>query len=120
MRGSQTELLDTFLKLGFLSPEALKALKARGAGKGIPVMEAAIVSGILHADAKGWVLANTLGIPFLEVDPDAVPLSFSEILPETVAQLRALLGRHGGSCAVSVRAVIPERSETAFGSNPTC
>ncbi len=34
------------------------------------------------------------------------------MLPETVAQLRTLLGRHGGSCAVSVRAVIPERSET--------
>jgi DNA polymerase-3 subunit alpha len=31
---------------------------------------------------------------------------------ETVAQLRTLLGRHGGSCPVSVRAVIPERSET--------
>ncbi|MEI6225199.1 MAG: DNA polymerase III subunit alpha, partial [Deltaproteobacteria bacterium] len=32
--------------------------------------------------------------------------------PETVAQLRTLLGRHAGSCPVGVRAVIPERSET--------
>jgi len=39
-------------------------------------------------------------------------LDAERLLPETVAQLRALLGRHGGSCAVSVRAVIPERSET--------
>jgi DNA polymerase-3 subunit alpha len=31
---------------------------------------------------------------------------------ETVGQLRALLGRHGGSCPVGVRVVIPERSET--------
>jgi len=104
VRGSQTELLDTFLKLGFLSPEALKALKARGAGKGIPVMEAAIVSGILHADAKGWVLANTLGIPFLEVDPDAVPLSFSEILPETVARenLAVPVSREEGRLTLAV------------------
>ncbi len=33
---------------------------------------------------------------------------------DTVAQLRTLLGRHGGSCTVSVRAVIPERSETTL------
>jgi DNA polymerase-3 subunit alpha len=32
--------------------------------------------------------------------------------PETVTQLRALLGRHAGTCPASVRAVIPERSET--------
>jgi DNA polymerase-3 subunit alpha len=32
--------------------------------------------------------------------------------PDTVAQLRTLLGRHPGSCALSVRAVIPERTET--------
>lgn len=86
MRGSQTELLDTFLKLGFLSHEALKHLKASGTRKGIPAVEAALVSGILHPDAKGWVLANALGIPFLEVDAEAVPLSFSEILPEAIAR----------------------------------
>jgi hypothetical protein len=86
VRGSQTELLDTFLKLGFLSPEALKHLKASGTRKGIPAVEAALVSGVLRSDAKGWVLANALGIPFLEVDPDAVPLAFSEILPEAIAR----------------------------------
>ena len=31
---------------------------------------------------------------------------------ETVAQLRALLGAAAGTCPVSLRAVIPERSET--------
>ncbi|HSM00789.1 MAG TPA: ATPase, T2SS/T4P/T4SS family [Candidatus Limnocylindria bacterium] len=86
MRGSQTELLNTFLKLGYLSPESLKKLKASGTRKGVPAVEAALVSGILATDAKGWVLANSLGIPFLEVDPDALPLSLSDILPEAIAR----------------------------------
>ena len=86
MRGSQTELLNTFLKLGYLSPESLKKLKASGTRKGVPAVEAALVSGILAPDAKGWVLANSLGIPFLEVDPDALPLSLSDILPEAIAR----------------------------------
>ena len=33
---------------------------------------------------------------------------------ETAAQLKALLGRHPGSCAVTVRAVLPEESETTL------
>jgi type IV pilus assembly protein PilB len=86
VRGSQTELLDTFLKLGYLSPESLNKLKTSGTRKGVPAVEAALVSGILDPDAKGWVLANSLGIPFLEVDPDALPLSLGDILPEEVAR----------------------------------
>lgn len=84
--GSRTELLDTFLKLGYLSPESLTKLKARAARKEVPAAGEALVSGILHPDAKGWVLADTLGIPFLEVDPAAVPLSLSELLPEAIAR----------------------------------
>ncbi len=86
VRGSQTEILDTFLKLGYLSPESLKKLKASGTRKGVPAVEAALVSGILAPDAKGWVLANSLGIPYLEVDSDALPLSLSDILPEAIAR----------------------------------
>jgi DNA polymerase-3 subunit alpha len=33
---------------------------------------------------------------------------------ETAAQLKALLGRHPGACAVTVRAVMPEQSETTL------
>src|SRR4030066_123293 len=36
VRGFQTELLDTFLKLGYLSPEALANLKAGGSRPGVP------------------------------------------------------------------------------------
>jgi DNA polymerase-3 subunit alpha len=39
-------------------------------------------------------------------------LDAERLKADTVAQLRTLLGRHGGSCSVSVRAGIPERSET--------
>lgn len=86
MRGSQAELLDTFLKLGYLSPESLRSVKADGSRRDVPAVEAALLSGVLHPDAKGWLLADALGIPFLEVDPDAVPLSLSEVLPEAVAR----------------------------------
>ncbi|HEU5359914.1 MAG TPA: ATPase, T2SS/T4P/T4SS family [Candidatus Deferrimicrobiaceae bacterium] len=86
VRGSQTELLDKLLKLGFLSPESLKKLKARGGRKGVPAVEAALLEGILHPDAKAWILADALGIPFLSIDPEAVPLSLAEILPEVVAR----------------------------------
>src|SRR4030067_3499478 len=86
VRGSQTDLLDPFLKLGYLSPEALANLKAGGSRPGVPAVEAALLSGILHPDAKGWILAETLGIPFLGVDPGTVPLSLSEVLPEAGAR----------------------------------
>ncbi len=104
VRGSQTELLDTFLKLGFLSPEALSNLKVHGTRKGIPVVEAALVSGILHPDAKGWVLANALGIPFLEADAEAVPLALSEILPEATARetMAVPISREDGRLTLAV------------------
>ncbi len=86
MRGSQTDLLDAFLTRGYLSPESLKLLKARAARKEVPVVGEGLVSGILHSDAKGWILADALGIPFLEIDPAAVPLSLSELIPEAIAR----------------------------------
>lgn len=86
MGGSQTELLDAFLTRGYLSPESLKMLKARAARKEVPPVGEGLVSGILHPDAKGWILAEALGIPFLEIDPAAVPPFLSELIPEAVAR----------------------------------
>lgn len=86
MGGSQTELLDTFLKLGYVSPEALKTLKALGERKGVPLVEATLLSGILHPDAKSLLLAEALGLAFRDVDPGAVPLALAEILPEELAR----------------------------------
>src|SRR4030067_2589677 len=84
VRGSQTELLDTFLKLGYLSSEALANLKAGGSRPGVPAVEAALLSGILHPDAQGWILAETLGIPILAVAPATVPPLASEAPPGAV------------------------------------
>jgi DNA polymerase-3 subunit alpha len=42
----------------------------------------------------------------------ALRIDADRLRPDTVAQLRALLSRHPGTCPVSVRAVIPERTET--------
>jgi type II secretory ATPase GspE/PulE/Tfp pilus assembly ATPase PilB-like protein len=84
--GPRTELLETFLNLGYISSDAVHALKARAAGKGTPLLEAALLGNLLDPDAKGWLLAESLGIPFLEIDPDSVPLSLCDILPESLAR----------------------------------
>lgn len=104
MRGSHSEILDTLQKLGYLSSESVKKLKAKGARKGVPAVEAALLSGTLHPDAKGWILATRLGIPFLEVDPDGVPLSLSELLPEAVAReaMAVPVSREDGQLTLAV------------------
>jgi len=84
--GSQTELLETFLKLGYITPEAAQALKTCAENQGISTLEAALLQNLLPLDAKGWLLADQLGIPFLEIDPESVPLSLCEILPESLAR----------------------------------
>jgi type IV pilus assembly protein PilB len=84
--GSQTELLETFLRLGYISSEAVQALKARAASRGIDPVEAALLENLLDPDAKGWLLAERLGISFLEIDPESVPLSLCGILPESLAR----------------------------------
>lgn len=86
MGGFQTELLDRMRELGFLSSDAIQTLKERTASRGASLAEAALLENRLHSDAKGWILAEALGIPFLEIDPDTVSLSLCDILPETLAR----------------------------------
>lgn len=104
MGGSGTDLLDTFLKLGYLSSATLAAIKARDDRQGIPAVEAALLSGTLHPDAKGWILSKALGIPFLRVDPAAVPVSLSELVPEAVARenLAVPVSREDGRLTLAV------------------
>jgi type II secretory ATPase GspE/PulE/Tfp pilus assembly ATPase PilB-like protein len=83
---SRTELLETFLKLGYISSDAVHALKARAASRGIALVEAALLENLLDLDAKGWLLAERLGIPFLEIDPETVPLSLCDLLSESFAR----------------------------------
>jgi len=84
--GSRNEILEMFLKRGYLSPDALKTVKAIGRSKRVALLEAALLSGALHADAKGYLLADALGLPFQDVDPGVVPMSLSELLPEAVVR----------------------------------
>lgn len=104
VRGSRTELLDTLLKLGYLSPATLRNLRMQGTRKGVPDLESAVLSGVLHPDAKGWILAEALGIPFLDADPDAVPLSLAEILPEGFSRenMAVPLSREGDRLTLAV------------------
>ena len=80
MGGSQADILEMFLMRGYLSPEALKILKTNGERKGIPLLESALLSGVLHPDARSFLLADALGLPFEEVDPGAVPMGLSELV----------------------------------------
>lgn len=104
MGGSQAEILERFLKRGYLTPEALKALKMTGERKGISLLEAALLSGILHPDVKSFLLADSLGLPFQDVDPGAVPMALSELLPETVAREHRVvpLSRDAGRITLAV------------------
>jgi type II secretory ATPase GspE/PulE/Tfp pilus assembly ATPase PilB-like protein len=84
--GSQAELLETFLRLGYISSDAVQVLKGRAESRGIALIEAALLENLLDLDAKGWLLSERIGIPFLEIDPESVPLSLRDVLPESLAR----------------------------------
>ena len=86
MPSDPTDLLDRLSKLGYIGPEELKVARETAAARGIPLSEAALLGNFLHPDARGWILAETTGIPFLEIEPDSVPLSLAEALPEAMAR----------------------------------
>jgi DNA polymerase-3 subunit alpha len=44
----------------------------------------------------------------------AMRIDAERLTPARAGDLRALLGKHPGGCAVTVRAVIPEQSETTL------
>ena len=104
MQSAPGDLLDRLLKLGYLAADDLKNVRDAAAAQGIPLLEAALLGDRLHADARGWILAETLGIPFLEVEPDSVAPALASILPETVARenLIAPVSRDGNRLTVAV------------------
>ncbi|MBI5576085.1 MAG: Flp pilus assembly complex ATPase component TadA [Deltaproteobacteria bacterium] len=86
MGGFQTDLLDKLMELGFIPPDEIQTLKSRAASRGTTLAEAALLENILHSDAKGWILAEALGIPFIEIDPESVPMSLCDVIPEAIAR----------------------------------
>jgi len=104
LHSSPSDLLESLLKLGYLSPDDLKEIQELAASRGMPILEAALLGNRLHPDARGWILAETIGIPFLEVEPGSVPMELAEVFPETVAReyLIAPISREGLRLTVAV------------------
>ncbi len=86
MSSDHPDLLEKLSRLGYIGPDALREARDMAAARGIPLHEAALLGNFLHPDAKGWILAEATGIPFLEIEPDSVPLSLAEALPEPMAR----------------------------------
>ena len=80
------DLFEKYLALGYIAPDDLKEIKERSAARGIPVPEAVLLADRLHPDARAWILSESLGIPFLEVEPGSVPLALSDLIPEALAR----------------------------------
>jgi len=98
------DLFRKFLTLGYVAPDDLKEVTERSSALGIPLAEAALLGGRLHPDARAWILAESLGIPFLEVEPDSISLDLAHLLPEALARENRIvpIAREGDRVTVAV------------------
>lgn len=103
MSSTPGDLLEKLKRLGYIAPDDLKEVRARSAANGIPGTEAALLSDRLHPDARAWILADSLGIPFLDVEPESVPLGLATLFPEELARQNRIvpISREGGRLAVA-------------------
>jgi MshEN domain/Type II/IV secretion system protein len=99
----QPDLLGRLLDLGYIGSGDLKEARELASARGIPLLEAALLGNRLHDDARGWILAESTGIPFLEAEPDTVPLALAEALPEALARenLIAPISREGNRLTIA-------------------
>ncbi len=112
MPSNPADLLEKLLRLGYIAPDDLKAIRDRSSALGIPVPEAALLENRLHPDARAWILSESLGIPFLEVEPDAVPAELSKLLPEAMARENRVVPIAREGDRLTVAAVDPFRHGT--------
>jgi len=98
------DLFVKFLALGFVVPDDLKEMKERSTALGIPLAEAALLADRLHPDARAWILSESLGIPFLEVEPDSISLDLAHLFPEALARENRIvpIAREGNRVTVAV------------------
>jgi len=98
------DLFEKFLALGYVSPDDLKEMKERSSALGIPLAEAALLADRLHPDARAWILSESLGIPYLEVEPDTIPLDLAHLFPEALAREGRIvpIAREGDRVTVAV------------------
>lgn len=97
-------LIDRLLKLGYIGPDDLKEMRKRSVETGVPLLEAALQADRLHPDARGRILSEALGIPFIDVDPAAVPAGLADLLPEAMAREKQIapVSCEGGRLTVAV------------------
>ena len=86
MPSAPVDLFDKFLALGYVSPDDLREIRRRSSALGVPLAEAALLADRLHPDARAWILSESLGIPFLEVEPGAIPLDLAHLFPEALVR----------------------------------
>jgi type IV pilus assembly protein PilB len=98
------DLFEKLLALGYVAPDDLKVMKERSSALGIPLPEIALLTDRLHPDARAWILSESLGIPFLEVEPDAIPLDLAHLFPEALARRNRIvpIAREGDRVTVAV------------------
>jgi hypothetical protein len=98
------DLFEKFLALGYVAPDDLKEMKERSSALGIPLPEIALLTDRLHPDARAWILSESLGIPFLEVEPDSIPLDLAHLFPEALARGNRIvpIAREGDRVTVAV------------------
>lgn len=103
MPSDPTELLDKLVRLGYIGSDGLRDVREMAAARGIPLPEAGLLGNHLHPDAKGWILAEALGIPFLEIEPGSVSPALASALPEAMARehLIAPISRDGDRLTVA-------------------
>jgi len=98
------DLFEKFLALGYVTPDDLKEMRERSSALGIPVAETALLADRLHPDARAWILSETLGIPFLEVEPDSISRDLAQLFPEALARKYRIvpIAREGDRVTVAV------------------
>jgi type IV pilus assembly protein PilB len=98
------DLFEKFLALGYVAPDDLKEMKERSSALGIPLAEAALLTDRLHPDARAWILSESLGIPFLEVEPDSIPIDLAHLFPEAIVRESRIvpIAREGDRVTVAV------------------
>ena len=104
MPSAPDDLFEKFLALGYVAPDDLKEMKERSSALGIPLTETVLLTDRLHPDARAWLLSESLGIPFLEVEPDSIPLDLAHLFPEALARGNRIvpIAREGDRVTVAV------------------
>ena len=98
------DLFSKLLTLGYIPPDDLKEMQERSSALGIPLAEAALLADRLDPDARAWILSESLGIPFIEVDPESVPIDLAHLFPEVLARENRIvpIAREGNRVTVAV------------------